>query len=299
MSAPVPKVEYDSFGAFYAEVYGHAVREVRPAGHTGAVMLLTDQEAGDWSDAPTPDLVVARVTHGRVSIAADLGAGRFSASQSAHDFILIAPGAGSRIQVHGDHTCQALGLPYAALRGLAQDQSKLPADGDFGRVHEGVQRDAEITRLLDRVWAEGAAGSPHGALWVDGALLQLTSALLRLRDGRMAARSHGLSPWQLRRVTEFLDADLAADRSLAELAELVGLSPNHFCVAFRRSAGRPPHRWLVARRVEKARVMLADARFTVTEVALACGFASSAHFATTFRKHVGVSPSAWRRERLS
>ncbi|MFC5422864.1 helix-turn-helix transcriptional regulator [Bosea eneae] len=86
---------------------------------------------------------------------------------------------------------------------------------------------------------------------------------------------------------------------MEELAALVGLSPNHFCTAFRVSMGEPPHHWLVRRRIDRARGMLVDPRFTVTEVALACGFSSSANFATTFRKHVGASPSAWRRERLS
>lgn len=106
----------------------------------------------------------------------------------------------------------------------------------------------------------------------------------------------GLAPWRLRRATEWLDAHLAGDARLADLAAAVGLSERHLCTAFRVSTGRPPHRWLLERRVEHAKALLAagPAR-PVTEVALACGFASSAHFATVFRKATGLTPSAWHR----
>lgn len=60
-----------------------------------------------------------------------------------------------------------------------------------------------------------------------------------------------------------------------------------------------PHRWLVQRRIARACEMLADPRVSVTEIALACGFSSSQHFATAFRKHMGATPSAYRRDRLA
>jgi len=61
------------------------------------------------------------------------------------------------------------------------------------------------------------------------------------------------------------------------------------------STGRPPHRWLLERRVERAKAMLAaEPARPVTEVVLACGFATSAHFATVFRKVTGHTASAWR-----
>ncbi len=105
----------------------------------------------------------------------------------------------------------------------------------------------------------------------------------------------GLAPWRLRRATEWLEAHLADEARLSDLAAAVGLSERHLCTAFRASTGRPPHRWLQERRVERAKELLevTPAR-SVTEVALACGFTSSAHFATVFRKATGQTPSAWR-----
>jgi AraC family transcriptional regulator len=113
--------------------------------------------------------------------------------------------------------------------------------------------------------------------------------------GVAAPRRGGLAPWRLRRATEWLEAHLAEDARLADLAAAVGLSERHLCTAFRASTGRPPHRWLLERRVERAKELLAaEPARPVTEVALACGFTSSAHFATVFRKATGQTPSTWR-----
>lgn len=107
----------------------------------------------------------------------------------------------------------------------------------------------------------------------------------------------GLSPWQVRRVSEYMEARIGGEVSLAELAALVGLSANHFCTAFRQSTGLPPHRYLAKLRIERAKTMLIDPRLSITDIALATGFGSSAYFATAFRKEVGATPSSWRRER--
>jgi AraC family transcriptional regulator len=107
----------------------------------------------------------------------------------------------------------------------------------------------------------------------------------------------GLAPWQVRRVTDYLEANLARDVALDELAALVGLSEYHFCTAFRRSAGLPPHCWLTARRMEKAKALMAEGRDGLTEIALAVGCGSQSAFGAAFRRTVGVTPTAWRRDR--
>lgn len=109
----------------------------------------------------------------------------------------------------------------------------------------------------------------------------------------------GLAPWQLRRATELLAANLDGDVSLAELARECGLSRSHFARAFKQSTGTAPHRWLVARRVETAKDLLCRSKLPMAEVAIASGFADQSHFTRVFAGQVGVSPGAWRRaERL-
>jgi AraC-like DNA-binding protein len=73
------------------------------------------------------------------------------------------------------------------------------------------------------------------------------------------------------------------------------LSVSHFSRAFAVSIGLPPHRWLLNRRVERAKSMLSNAAPTLSEVAIACGFADQSHFTRTFTREVGISPGAWRR----
>lgn len=172
--------------------------------------------------------------------------------------------------------------------GLLRDDSVFFRDPDLREVAGNY-----VTRALD-------AEDPPTALEMDSRAvlvgLRLFDRHSVLAPPKAATPPRGgLAPWRLRRATEWLEAHMAEDARLADLAAAVGLSERHLCTAFRASTGRPPHRWLLERRVERAKALLAagPAR-PVTEVALACGFASSAHFATVFRKIAGQTPSAWR-----
>jgi AraC family transcriptional regulator len=128
-------------------------------------------------------------------------------------------------------------------------------------------------------------------------ILQLIGALLKRRNAKSVPPSQdGLAAWQVRRVCAYLDDHLAED---VTLRELVGLSTSHFCRAVAVSLGMPLHRWLMGRRVERARQLLLLAPLTVTDVALTCGFASSQHFATAFRRALGVRPTDYRQQRLT
>ena len=81
----------------------------------------------------------------------------------------------------------------------------------------------------------------------------------------------------------------------SSLAGLVRLSPTHFCRAFRRSLGMPPHRYHIHRRLEHAKTLLADRERSITAVAMASGFGASSSFATAFRKATGLTPQQYRR----
>jgi transcriptional regulator GlxA family with amidase domain len=108
-----------------------------------------------------------------------------------------------------------------------------------------------------------------------------------------------LAPWQLKRVTEFINANLADTLQLCDLAALSGLSPSHFGRAFKGSTGLPPHRWHLNLRIERARTMLTDAGASLADVACATGFADQSHFTRVFSRTVGMSPGAWRRSQAA
>jgi len=287
---------YASHAEFYSAVYGHTLRDSRSAGCRGAVMMLAEQAAGDFPDAPTPDLVVSALIHRPLCSLVDLGAGRFRDRHfAAGDMLVVPPGVHTRFTADQPHTIRIIAIPYGGLRELGGPG--LPADGDFGHLHTRAQRDRELSELLNRMWLEPERDAAHAALWFDGTLLQLAASLLRLRDGAAPPAVGGLAPWQERRVMDHMRAHLAEKLTLGMLAELSGLSPFHFARAFKRSTGQPPHACLRALRTERARLLLETTTSSIVEIALEVGYDSSQALARAFRREVGVSPTTYRRER--
>ena len=133
-------------------------------------------------------------------------------------------------------------------------------------------------------------------LFVDHVLFALRSHVIKRfgRSERRAPRPGGLAPWQERRAKELIDACLANDISLAELAQECDLSVAQFARAFKRSTGLPPYRYLLERRMEHARTLLLFSDLPLADVAITCGFADQSHFTKAFQKRVGSSPGAFR-----
>jgi AraC family transcriptional regulator len=139
---------------------------------------------------------------------------------------------------------------------------------------------------------------PSETLYAEALGGVLAHELLRLQ-GRSAAsrRLHrgGLAGWQQRRIAEFIQAHLADSVSLTTLAQVVRLSPYHFARSFKQSFGEPPHRYWTSRRIERAKILLADRNTSIIEIALAIGFGSASSFSTAFRRIAGLTPTDYRR----
>jgi AraC family transcriptional regulator len=108
-------------------------------------------------------------------------------------------------------------------------------------------------------------------------------------------RSGGLARWQARRALTYIESNLDAKFGVGTLAELASLSKAHFSRAFRHALGLPPMKYVVMRRVERAKVMMTSTAQPLSDIALACGFSDQAHFSKLFRHCVGVPPGHWRR----
>jgi transcriptional regulator GlxA family with amidase domain len=109
----------------------------------------------------------------------------------------------------------------------------------------------------------------------------------------------GLAPWQVRRVKTHIEANLDGTIGVKVLAELVQLSPFHFCRAFRDSFGESPHGYVMRRRVERAQGLMLTTNASLGQIAADCGLADQAHFNKLFRRFVGESPGMWRRARVT
>jgi AraC family transcriptional regulator len=106
----------------------------------------------------------------------------------------------------------------------------------------------------------------------------------------------GLLPWQVKRVRDYVDADLHGAMSLRAAAAHARLSPGYFSRRFRQSFGVTFSRFVAARRVERARGLLVGGGGKLCEIALACGFSDQAHFTRTFGNLMGCTPGRWRRQ---
>jgi AraC family transcriptional regulator len=105
----------------------------------------------------------------------------------------------------------------------------------------------------------------------------------------------GLSPWQMRRATELLEAHLEGNIALQQVAETCELSVSHFARAFKKTFRKPPHNWLTERRVDRARDLMTNSRLPLVDIAARCGFADQSALNRSFKRIHGVSPGIWRR----
>lgn len=105
----------------------------------------------------------------------------------------------------------------------------------------------------------------------------------------------GLTPNQVRLVTEYVHNHMYEKISISELAALVDLTRFHFIRAFKQSAGVPPHQFIIRRRVDRAKEMLAEQSASIAEIAARTGFGSAVQMTRAFRRVVGTTPSAFRR----
>jgi AraC family transcriptional regulator len=107
----------------------------------------------------------------------------------------------------------------------------------------------------------------------------------------------GLAPWQIRRATEFLEANVRSNTSLYSVATECELSVSHFARAFRKTFGQPPYRWLIERRVDMAKKYLLHSDLPLADIALRCGFADQSALNKSFRRLLNQSPGEWRRSK--
>jgi AraC family transcriptional regulator len=138
------------------------------------------------------------------------------------------------------------------------------------------------------------ADEPNAPLLAHVAMALRTLVPAPPRDDPGTIRG-GLAQWQERRAIAFMEQRLDQSFPVADVADACGLSVNHFSRAFRRSVGKPPHRWLLDRRITRARELLRDTDLSLADIALGCGFAEQSHFTRVFTRLVGMPPGAWRR----
>jgi len=113
--------------------------------------------------------------------------------------------------------------------------------------------------------------------------------------GQPVRRPHGLSPRRLQAVLGYIREHLQAPLTLRDLAAVAHLSPYHFARRFKASTGLPPHQYIIARRIERAKQLLrGQDDLSLAQVAARVGFWDQGHFTRHFKRLVGVTPKRFR-----
>jgi AraC family transcriptional regulator len=165
------------------------------------------------------------------------------------------------------------------------------------QAHDVVQ-DLTLRHLMEVLLREKRDGFLSGSLFLDGIATALAGYLLRHYSVAFPAEGHstgGMAASTLRRCIEFMEAHLEGDLRLSDLAREAGVSTSHFLRSFRQSTGKTPYQFLLHQRVERAKFLMHEHRASLTEVALASGFADQHHLARVFGRITGVTPSSYRR----
>jgi len=144
------------------------------------------------------------------------------------------------------------------------------------------------------------------ALYIEGIttaiLARLLNACAGCAGGAAAAcpasdrpvSERGLVKWRLKRVLDYVQANLAEPLKLADLARCAGLSRMHFAAQFRAATGIPPHEYVLRKRIERSQEILRSTSMPLAEVALSVGFQTQAHFTTVFGRLLDEPPGRWR-----
>jgi AraC-like DNA-binding protein len=284
--------------------------------------VVSSYQTVSWLAEPPP---VKRSLLSRSGVGAVIQAGhalRFEYQEAAvpaldNDvFILFGHGHNVRARV-GDDAMQFAPGHFAAMiyaAGLPSKWSCSPSHSPV--IHLHIPPDFRVSHS-EKFEAEGTRANPVAfgdRLWRIGELLRdsllSSNPISSLALDAFAAlavenwagyphaksRGEGLAPWQVNRIVDLLQSDLAHDFTLQTLASEVRLSSFHFARSFKQATGLPPHRFLIQLRIEKAKELLEHTALSITEIAAHIGYDDPGYFSRLFLKEVGVAPSRYRRE---
>jgi AraC family transcriptional regulator len=156
--------------------------------------------------------------------------------------------------------------------------------------------------LLDAARLDGV--QPSNGLYADHVIRMIAMHLLRHHSNRPGRGPSDRTPaggsWaRMQHVRDLIEASLGEDLGLERLAAEAGVGAHAFSASFRRTFGMPPHRYVVHRRIERAKRLLRETEVPVAVLAHEVGFASQSHLATAFKRAVGVTPGEYRRQAVS
>ena len=251
-----------------------------------------ERRAGNVLDAPVLAMLCSPAWRGE-HVAAD---GTFAPHSKTVGALTVVPNG----PLPAAHSLRQCDLLYCAFdHGLVSAvRNEVEGEVPPSLALRSCVRDHAISEILNLLFGEIELGGVSTRLYIDSLAHALTVRFLFLGE-RTPGQARGpaiLTRRKLSRVQELIESRLDADLSLQELAAEAGYSRSHFLRAFHATTGVTPHRYVLNRRIERARRLLGESEMSIAQVAYRCGFSSQAHLTLVFRKVCGLTPGEYRRE---
>lgn len=268
------------------------------------VSRWTGEDLREQTSEITGDYYVLSVCLRPSQFSLQLGAASFSRKEVFAGMMqLTRPALPARIVYHTPYDTLHLHVKNALLRECFEWSYGKRAAGEVTLRDPNFSHDPLIERLGSALLLAGQLDGPYSELYADSLSLTIVTRLLALYGESPSSASRknveALPKWRLRRVIDFIEAHADKRISLADLAQAAGLSRIYFAAQFRKATGLRPHEYVLRRRIDKARELLATTDLSIVEIALTVGFSTQAHFTTVFNGFTGLTPRRWRqRNRL-
>ena len=264
-------------------------------GISALVQQATDADL-EVSLAGAPDHCVI-VPQGFASVRGEIGGERLATERWTPGHIVLLPAGSQSVWNIGAPGAPLIHLHVSPTRLLALAESE-PMLKQRTRLSATVNReDSVLAALAESIVREIRLNQAGSTILIDSLFQSLCIQLLRgyAEDALTTARRpHLIAPFRLKRAQDFIEEHLEQHIGLEEIAAAAGLSAFHFARCFKEATGLAPYRYVLLRRVERAKDLLENTAQTLAEVALACGFATQQHLTEIFRTHTGLPPGRYR-----
>jgi len=176
----------------------------------------------------------------------------------------------------------------------------IDASGIGALRYEAAFEDPLLAGMAHAVASELQAQTSAGGLLVESLATSMTARLIQKHTGTSFTHPlsrltrEGLDQRRLFRVLDHIEANLEGDLTIDSIASVACLSRYHFSHAFKKAMGQSPHRYVSARRLERAKALLLHGDRPLIDIALSLSFSSQANFTRAFTKVTGQAPGQYR-----
>lgn len=165
-------------------------------------------------------------------------------------------------------------------------------------VRTSYAQDLPLRQIGETILAECCSGFPSGRIYGESLALALAARLVSHYSRHTLVQPDmpdGLPPWRLRQVIEFIEDNIAQPLNLSALAAVAQFSEFHFSRMFKRSTGLTPHRYVLERRIVRAKELLVTSNLPLHEISALLDFGDQSHMTTVFKRLTGVTPGQFRK----